>query len=171
MKHIAIALALLTGVPVICHAQLVESREQATGWYVPVNIKVTTDGGKARNLYVTVFKENELVQEFASKKGKFSLNLDLGSNYTFMVRQEGYQPKSIYVDTHVPANEVTYAAFPCFVNLESAEKFAHSDPFYLDFPSAIVRWNDEFKGFLPNTNYLADIQSKIGMLQAQMIPE
>ncbi|MBK9060279.1 MAG: hypothetical protein IPL81_10540 [Flavobacteriales bacterium] len=56
------------------------------------------------------------------------------------------------------------------MNLEAADKFTHSDPFYMDFPGAIVRWNDESHGFMPSMGYLTDIQSKIGMLEAQMIP-
>jgi hypothetical protein len=48
------------------------------------------------------------------------------------------------------------------------DKFAHSDPFYLDFPSAIVRWNDGQHQFTHNDEYLANIQLKMALLGAQM---
>jgi hypothetical protein len=65
---------------------------------------------------------------------------------------------------------VKYPAYPCVVNLEPVEKFKTSDPFYLDFPSAIVRWNEEKKGFYHSESYLSEIQTKAGLLQAQATP-
>jgi hypothetical protein len=56
------------------------------------------------------------------------------------------------------------------VNLEPVEKFKTSDPFYLDFPSAIVRWDEEKKGFYHSESYLSEIQTKAGLLQAQATP-
>lgn len=171
MKNTAFTLIALFMAPAFCHAQkLVESRDQASGWYLPINLKVTAEGAKAKNLAVQIYQGNELLQEFRSKMGKFTLNLDLDNTYTFVLDQDGYRPKSVFIDTHVPVKQVQYAAYDCFMNLEAADKFTHSDPFYLDFPGAIVRWNDEAQGFLPSMSYLADIQSKIGMLEAQMLP-
>ena len=171
MKPTTLALFALISAPVICHGQnLVESRDQATGWYVPVNIKVTAEGAKTTDMNVTVYKDNELLQEIHSTKSKVTLNLDLDNTYTFILQQEGYRPKSVYMDTHVPDQLVQYAAYDCSMNLEAADKFTHADPFYLDFPAAIVRWDNEAEGFLPDPGYLTDIQSRIGMLQAQMLP-
>ena len=121
-------------------------------------------------LAVQVYQDNELLQEIHSKKGKFTLNLDLDNTYTFVLNQEGYRPKSVFIDTHVPVKQVQYSEYACYMNLEAADKFTHSDPFYMDFPGAIVLWNDESHGFMPSMGYLTDIQSKIGMLEAQMIP-
>lgn len=171
MKSTAFTLIALLTAPALCHAQkLVESRDQASGWYVPVNLKVTAEGGKAKNLNVQVYQNNELLQEIQSKKGRFTLNLDLDNTYTFVLNQAGYRPKSVFIDTHVPDKLVQYSEYACFMNLEAADKFTHSDPFYLDFPGAIVRWNEEAHGFMPSMGYLTDIQSKIGMLEAQMLP-
>ena len=171
MKNTAFTLIALFATPTFCHAQkLVESRDQASGWYVPVKLQVTAEGTKAKNLAVQVYQDNELLQEIHSKKGKFTLNLDLDNTYTFVLNQEGYRPKSVFIDTHVPVKQVQYSEYACYMNLEAADKFTHSDPFYMDFPGAIVRWNDESHGFMPSMGYLTDIQSKIGMLEAQMIP-
>ncbi len=171
MKHIALAIFALAFAPALCHAQkLVDSRDQAADWYVPVNIKATSNGARSTKLNVMVYKDNQLVNELVGMPDKFTLNLDLDNTYTFVLGQEGYRTKSVLMDTHMPKDQVRYAAYDCTVNLEAADKFTHSDPFYLDFPSAIVRWNQEAQGFIPNVGYLTDIQSKMGMLQAQMTP-
>lgn len=170
--HLIPVFALAMASATHCHAQkLVDSRDQAEGWYVPMQVKVTAERGKAKELHVQLYKENAMVQNFTSNDGKFMVNLDLDNSYTIVLEQGGYRPKSICVDTHVPAQQVVYQAIACPVNLEAADKFTHADPFYLDFPGAIIRWDNSVQGFMPQSNYVADIQSKIGMLQAQMSPK
>jgi len=171
MKYTAILLALLTA-PTLSQAQkFVESRDQATGWYVPVKFRVTTEGTDAKRVDVAVYKDNELLHEIKRAKSKFTLNLDLDNTYTVILSKEGYRPKSVFMNTRVPDQEIRYSEYACNMNLEAADKFAHSDPFYMDFPGAIVRWDDEAHGFMPRMDYLTDIQSKIAMLQAQMAPQ
>jgi hypothetical protein len=84
------------------------------------------------------------------------------------VSKPGYREKSVFVDVNLPKNVVAYSAYKCNVNLEPLDHFAHSDPFYLDFPSAIVRWNDAQHQFTHNDEYLANIQLKMALLGAQM---
>lgn len=170
MKQAALAILTLIGIPVICPAQLVNSRDQATGWYVPATVKVTLEGAKAKDLDVIIYKDNKQLQKLKVEKGRFTLNLDLDNAYTLVIQKAGYRNKSVYMDTHMPKDQVSYAAYQCTINLEAADKFTHADPFFLDFPGAIVRWDKQVQGFQPNAQYLADIQSKMGMLQAQMVP-
>ena len=172
MKHIPFTAILFIMAPALCQAQkLVDSRDQATGWYVPVNINVTAEGGKVRGVEVLIYKDNTLIQTIQPKEGKFTLNLDLDNAYTFTINKEGYLSKSVYMDTHLPKDKVQYSEYTCYANLEAADKFSHSDMFYTDFPGAIVRWDPSLNAFAPSSQYLTDIQSKIAMLQAQMSPE
>lgn len=151
--------------------KLVESRDQAQGWYLPVKGNVTFSGAKAGDFTITVFQDNkEIGQVKASKKGAFNLELDLDNYFAVRISKEGYQDKLVYFDTHMPEQQVAYPPYVCNLNLEPSDKFKHSDPFYLDFPSAIVRWNEELKGFYHNEGYLSDIQVKMALLQAQVEP-
>ena len=171
MKTITFTLISVFMAPAFSHAQkLVDSRDQASGWYVPVNLVVTAGGEKAKDLEVQIYQDNQFLQKINPKKGRFTLNLDLDNTYTFVLSKEGYRPKSVFIDTHVPDKLVQYSQYQCFMNLEASSKFTHSDPFYLDFPGALVSWNDRAQEFMPNMTYLTDIQSKIGMLEAQMLP-
>ena len=67
-----------------------------------------------------------------------------------------------------PESQVKYGPYDCFVNLEEASKFQHSDQFYLDFPCAIIKWDDEKKAFTHDEDYLANIQLKVALLGAQV---
>lgn len=172
MKYTTLLLLTLFFAPCFVQAQkLVETRDQATGWYVPVKFRITAEGGDPKNVDVKIYKDNELVHEIVRAKSKFTVNLDLDNAYTIVVIKDGYRTKSVYMDTRVPEQQVQYSAYECAMNLESADKFKHSDPFYMDFPGAIVRWNDKSAAFMPKMDYLTDIQSKIAMLQAQMSPQ
>jgi hypothetical protein len=111
---------------------------------------------------VKVFKENKDMGAFTtSKSGKFDLELDLDGVYTLYIIKPGYQGKMIMVDTHLPENMVKYPAYDCFINLEPENQTSASDPFYLDFPSAIVRYNAELGGYYHSEAYLEHINNKL----------
>lgn len=172
MKHTALFLfSFLLVAPFTAQGQkLVDKRDQATGWYTPVNFKVAAQTGKLKTLDVKVYKDNKLVETLTDSKTKFTLNLDLDNYYTVVLIKEDYRTKSIFLDTHIPEDLVRYPGYFCAMNLEPDQYYDHSDPFYLDFPSAIVRWDNSAQGFAPQIGYLDDIQSKMAMLQVQMDP-
>lgn len=167
----SILLLLLLACSWVSAQKLVETREQAQGWYVPVIGKVTAEGSKATHLNVQFYKGDRLLDEFTSDNGKFHLELDLNNTFTLILSKDGYLTKMLQFDTHVPDTLVVYPAYGCFADLESSEKFTHSDPFYLDFPSALISWDGPRQGFYHSMGYLTDIRAKVAMLQAQMDPK
>lgn len=141
---------------------LVDKRDQAEGWYLPVHGEVTHEGKKAEAVTVKVFKENEELGTFTTPKtGKFDLELDLDGVFTLYITKPGFQNKMITVDTHLPENLVKYPAYECFVDLEPEGRTSAADPFYLDFPSAIVRYNTELGGYYHSEAYLDHINNKL----------
>lgn len=148
------------------HAQgkLVDSRDQAEGWYLPVQGQVMAQGERAADCTVKLYKDNKLVGQIAPRKsGKFEVNLDIDNQYSLLVEREGYNTKMIFLDTTLPKDLVNYPGYICFVNLVHKVPGIEAN-FYHDFPSAIVRWNPEMGGFHHSENYISHIQSKIGNL-------
>lgn len=170
MRLLLISLTTAIALPTLAQTKLVDRRDQAEGWYLPVHGKVTASGGDTKNLKITVYRDNTQIGEITTRKGRFMLELDINHTYSITVEKEGYQSKMVSLDTALPDQEVTYPAYDCFLNLEPASKFAHSDPFYLDFPSAVVRWVPERGAFHHSSHYLTDIQVKMAFLQAQASP-
>lgn len=155
--------ALLIGTTAYASAQsrLVDKRDQAEGWYLPVQGEVTVEGQQTSEFEVTVYRDNEDMGKItADKKGRFNLELDIDRSYTLMISKPGYQNKMIYLDTALPEGLVTYPAYDCFVNLMPSNA-TNIDPFYTDFPSAIVRYDAEQGGFYHSDNYLTHIQTKL----------
>lgn len=138
--------------------------------YLPVECNVTANGGPTDNITLTVFKDNEQAFELTPEKNKssFLLDLDMDCHYTVRASKEGYRDKIVSIDSHLPEGEKKYKSSSFGINLEAADKFAHSDQFYLDFPSAMVQWDGQKKAFSCNDDYLANIQLKMALLGAQM---
>lgn len=138
--------------------------------FLPVECHVTANGGPTDNVTLAVFKDNELAFELSPEKNKssFLLDLDMDCSYTVRASKEGYRDKTVFIDTHLPEDEIKYKSTSFAVNLDGADKFAHGDQFYLDFPSAIIQWESQKKTFLHNENYLANIQLKMALLGAQV---
>ncbi len=169
-KILSTLVLFATGIgPSLAQRQIIDHREQAEGWYLPVVCSITAQGGKTDQVTVKLFKDNtEVTTLEPGKKNTFELDLDLDAFYTIMVSKPGYREKSVYIDTNMPKEQVKYEAYKCFMNLEPMDKFAHSDPYYLDFPSAIVRWSDEKQAFTHIDGYVSNIQLKMALLAAQV---
>ncbi|MCB0795679.1 MAG: hypothetical protein KDB88_13170 [Flavobacteriales bacterium] len=168
-KILLFGLVTLMGTSAIAQRnKLVDQRDQAEGWYLPVHGQVLVDGRKASNYTVELFKENERLGEVAvNKKGSYQLELDIDHRYTIRIAKEGYEDKLILIDTALPPDLVTYPDYECYANLIPDAGQKGMDPFYTDFPSAIVRYNEEMGGFYHSENYLDHIRSKVsGVAQA-----
>ncbi len=138
--------------------------------YLPVECLVTANGGPTDNVTVTVYKDNEVAFELSPEKNKsaFLLELDMDCSYTVLVSKEGYRNKTVFIDSHLPEDQTKYKSTSFAVDLDGADKFAHGDQFYLDFPSAIIQWDGQKQTFVHNENYVANIQLKMALLGAQV---
>ncbi len=162
-SHLLLLLSLFIGTEVLAQGKgkLVDQREQAEGWYVPVIGQVYADGKRSNDHQVILYKDNELVsQQKSQRKVGFFLELDIDAMYTIRIVKPGFQDKMMYIDTTLPKDLVTYPDYELFVNLLPPNA-QNIDPFYTDFPSAIVRWNDEMGGFYHSDHYLTHIQTKL----------
>lgn len=153
----------------IIGGKLVDRRDQAEGWYLPVHGAVLADGKKADEVTVRLYKDNEVVGDLpVEKNGTFIAELDIDQVFTLLIMKPGYQNEMLTVDTTLPEGMVEYPAYECTVNMDPASKYAGKEEgFYLDFPAAIVRYNAEKGGFYHSENYLGHIQGKLaGYAQA-----
>lgn len=164
---VALAALLATGPAALAQSKakhkgrLVDRRDQAEGWYLPVHGHVTVDGEKAHGFDIILYKDNAEVGRMpVDKGGRFELELDIDQFYTVRILKPGYQEKMLYFDTKLPSDLVSYPDYECYVNLQ-APNTQGVDPFYTDFPSAIVRWDEAQGGFYHNEHYLSHIQTRL----------
>lgn len=141
--------------------KLVDRRDQAEGWYLPVHGQVLVNGKETSGTELILYKDNkEVARTDTDKKGRFVLQLDIDNQYTVRIQKEGFAAKMIYIDATLPPELVTYPDYELYANMipENAQNIDH---FYSDFPSAIIRWNEEMGGFYHSDQYLTHIQTKL----------
>lgn len=169
MKHAipSLLIALVISIPATAQSnskskgKLVDRRDQAEGWYLPVHGSVTADGNKVDGFDMVLYKDNvELGKLQGDKNGRFELELDIDQFYTLRILKEGYQEKMLYFDTKLPPDLVKYPDYECYVNLQRPNAQG-VDAFYTDFPSAIVRWDETMGGFYHSEHYLGHIQTRL----------
>lgn len=162
MRHLLPLCLLLTGTP---------SFAQKAQRLLPFLVDVTENGQRAEGFSVIIFKDNEQVAQLPpSEHHAFELALDLNAYFNIRISKEGCREKVISVDTHVPDAGRKQKDLVYTVDLEPADRYAQADPFYLDFPSAVVRWNDADGDFAHSEHYLADIRTKVTPSSAQAGP-
>ncbi len=141
--------------------KLVDKRDQAEGWYLPVHGQVLVEGKQAGGTEMVLYKDNkEVAHTTTDKKGRFQLQLDVDNQFTLRILKEGYEPKMIYIDATLPPELVTYPDYELYANMIPVNA-KNIDHFYSDFPSAIIRWNEEMGGFYHSDQYLTHIQTKM----------
>lgn len=141
--------------------KLVDQRDQAEGWYLPVHGHVMADGKKVGDYDIVLYKDNvELGKLKGDKNGRFELELDIDQFYTVRIIKQGHQDKMLYIDTSLPKELVSYPDYECYVNLQPPNAQG-VDPFYTDFPSAIVKWDETQGGFYHSEHYLSHIQTRL----------
>ncbi|MBL7962465.1 MAG: hypothetical protein JNM31_01350 [Flavobacteriales bacterium] len=133
---------------------------------MPVDGRVKVDNGRTKptDITVKVFKDNTELTSFAIQKGRFQVELDMGTQYALLISKPGYKSKLILVDTNVPVEVGRYPAFPCQVDLEPENALTGGDPFFEDFPNAIIRYSTEFGGHAPSPVYATHIRARQGSL-------
>ncbi len=135
---------------------------------LPLLVSVTASGSGCGHFNVVLFKGNERVAELPpTKHSAFQLDLDLNEHFSVRVEKQGYREKTISIDTHVPEGVIADEPVAYTVDLEPLDRFAHADPFYLDFPCGLIQWNEADARFDHNEPYLTDIQLKIALLATQ----
>jgi hypothetical protein len=151
----------LMGTSAMAQGKLVDQRDQAEGWYLPMIGQVYTEGKKTNDYKVELYKDNQFLGEKPSgRKGRFRLELDIDAMYTVRITKPGFQQKLMYIDTTLPEQLVEYPDYELYVNLQPYNA-KNIDPFYTDFPSAIIRWNEDMGGFYHSDHYLTHIQTKL----------
>ncbi|HPF91013.1 MAG TPA: hypothetical protein PLL57_10165, partial [Flavobacteriales bacterium] len=97
--------------PTMANAQgkLVDRRDQAEGWYVPVHGQVLSEGKRTDGYKLFLYKDNvELGMLESNRKGRFELELDIDAKYTVRITKDGFQEKILVMDTSLPENLVSY---------------------------------------------------------------
>ena len=82
--------------PITCYSQQVKNFFQVTG-------KVKVDQGVVDGTKVEVYRNEGMLQKLSvNRTGNFTVSVELGQVYRFLITNDNYYSKSIEIDSHVP---------------------------------------------------------------------
>lgn len=116
---------------------------------------------------VTLYKQND-EQELTEVTAvdyhdhAFNFKLDANEHYTIVVEKEGYVTRTVSISTEVPASVSLRDMFRYEFDLQMFKiNTSLYDPYYLDFPVAIISYDAKHDVFDNHENYTKHIKSKI----------
>lgn len=125
---------------------------------------------------VKLFKENEELhwEEITCvvyHEHSFSFNLNKNTYYTVEVSKPGYVTRSIGISTSLPDNVIIGdVKFTFEFELELFKEKKNVDDYYLDFPVALIKYNETNEVFEYDTKYTKHIKSKINESTGMISP-
>ena len=126
-----------------------------------------TDERPIEDFIVDVYQGNEIINTIASgKKGKFSVDVFGGSEYTVEIFKEGYFPKRAILRTNVPEDIKKLDALKFdmqLVRISDYEELEAMDPFstsIFDFPYVIFEYDKALKDFNYKKSYTDHVKEQ-----------
>ncbi len=125
---------------------------------------------------VKLYKENEELhwEEITSvvyHEHSFSFDLNKNTYYTVEVSKKGYVTRSIGISTALPNNVIIGdVKFTFEFELELFKEKQNVDDYYLDFPVALIKYNETSQVFEYDSKYTKHIKSKINETTGMISP-
>lgn len=144
----------------LCGNQLFAGTDVDSSNYIGIEGKVFWNKIVLKDYEVLVYEENDSLFKFTVPGKGFSVDLERDKIYTIQISKGGYFVKRIMIDTKVDRmkkDEVYEIGFEASL-ISTIEGV---DPYYLDFPSTIIRYDRNAEEFKMSEKYTNHIQSKV----------
>ncbi|MFZ1333181.1 MAG: hypothetical protein WAR83_13385 [Flavobacteriales bacterium] len=131
------------------------------------NGSVRSENAKLDSCTVIIYQGNDSVHsQITGRSGKFELLLKKDQEYGVVFMREGYVPKRIMIDTHakLPLEVFSELRLDMEINLIKADKFDGANTDALDFPFAILKFDNKLNGFTDDQAYTAGVMRTNGAL-------
>ncbi len=136
---------------------------------LPVYGQLSDGQNKLVGSEVVVFLGNDIVSSVKTDKaGRFKAALELNKSFSIEFRHEGFVPKRIAIDTHLPKPwpDQEFELIPVDMNVSMLERDrydgANTDD--LDFPFALIKFNKKTMTFEQDLEYTMGMQRVNGAL-------
>ncbi len=124
-----------------------------------VEAEVKIDRKKSKNIDVKIYDDNEVIDVLKTNAdGKFSAKLKENKNYTIEITKEDFYPKRISISTKTSRQLNKIEIFAFKVTLCKEQNVPKSEDFFLDFPFALISYNDEKGYFQYDISYTENMQ-------------
>ncbi|MEM7291745.1 MAG: hypothetical protein AAF412_15480 [Pseudomonadota bacterium] len=127
---------------------------------LPVVGLVTQEGKRCKDALINVYDGNKLVNQFQTEKnGRFQLLLHTDKYYTIEVIKDNYVTKRVAFDTDMGNRRIDIPVYECDLDIVPQALFAGIDIDDLDFPMAIVSYDQGSRTFGHNEVYTSQMRT------------
>ncbi len=126
-----------------------------------INGRVKVDGGSLDDTRLVVYKNGEKQRTVNNGLGKFSLDLDLNSDYVLSFEKEGFVTKKLSFDTHAPAEAITNGFTPFEFAVSIFKQYDDVNTVVFNQPVGMIRYDKISDDFDYDTDYTKSIQSAL----------
>jgi hypothetical protein len=164
-----VGLPLLLLLPVLVCSYKLKAQKKNDRACLEISGKVMGADQPNRQLHVYLIEENRVIDSALAEAGaEFSFRLQKNRYYAIRIRQEGCVPRLVSISTYLPADvreklfRFHFDLYPLAVE-DSSEEISD----VLDFPIALIKY-DEVKAYFDyNAQYTAHIKNAYYRLKAE----
>lgn len=127
-----------------------------------VKVKPTVDGRQERGVTVRLYKGNneEIRVDSTNRKGVVFM-LERNQQYTVELSKAGRFTRRVSISTELPDGYGTGPVFRYMMSVDLPSSLDLGDDFYMDFPIALIRYNEKKDRFEHSKSYTAHIKAKM----------
>ncbi len=126
-----------------------------------VNGRFKVEDGSLDGARMIVYKNGEKQRTLNSGLAKFTMDLDLNSNYILEFEKNGFVTKRLSFDTHAPAEAITNGFTPFEFVVSLFKQYDGVNTVVFNQPVGMIRFDKNTQDFDYDTDYTKSIQSAL----------
>ena len=144
---------------------LIATAMVAQGRFV-INGKLKVEGGGLDGCHLVVYKEGVKHRTLSTDLNRFSLELDLNSNYVLSFEKNGFVTKKLSFNTKVPTGTAPAGFTPFEFVVSLFKQYDGMNTVVFNQPVGMIRYDEKLADFDYDTDYTKSIQSALNEAQA-----
>lgn len=166
MKYLKLTLILISSVLVLAFTYKATFADKPNA--LEIKGYIFHNETKIENATVKLYQDNTIVQKIHTKKsGKFQFLLFNDINYTIEIEMDKFITERIKVSTKDKTEFGGKYLYEFRVDLMKASKFKGVDISNLDFPTAIIKYNQKLGEYSHDENYAKEVKAEMKKLKAE----
>jgi hypothetical protein len=146
------------------------AQQVASPYCLKVKVRPTIDNKTVTGATMRLYKGQQEVTRIDSTEEKAVVFLlEKNTDYTIEVTEEGRLARRISFTTDMPDEVPVWPMFRFDVSVELPVQTQVADDFYLDFPIALVSYNEAKDRFEHSKEYTAHIRQKMQEMESESI--
>lgn len=124
---------------------------------------------KIEGALVKLYQNNTIVNKILTKSNaRFKFLLFSDNEYMIEVTKDGFMEERVYINTKISADLDDKYSFEFIIDLMNANKYKNVDASSLDFPTAIIKYDDRENEYVYDKGYSQQVINDLKKMNEQL---